>query len=98
MPTTTVASGPENRLGSAKPASTSIAGQILSLGRYLTQTEVHTYAFSVAANAILSLCPFIVMMMTIARQVLHSAAMERVIAEMVRYFLPAGQDFIVRNM
>ena len=27
--------------------------------RYLTQTEVHTYAFSVAANSILSLCPLI---------------------------------------
>jgi hypothetical protein len=31
--------------------------QITSLAKYLTQTEVHTYAFSVAANAILSLFP-----------------------------------------
>ena len=29
--------------------------------RYLTQTEVHTYAFSVAANSILSLFPLIVL-------------------------------------
>ncbi|HEV2463791.1 MAG TPA: YihY/virulence factor BrkB family protein, partial [Acidobacteriaceae bacterium] len=34
--------------------------QLLSLVRYLAQSEVHTYAFSVAANAILSLFPFIV--------------------------------------
>ena len=53
--------------------------QALSLARYLTQTEVHTYAFSVAANAILSLCPFIVMMFTVARQVFHSRAMENVL-------------------
>ena len=31
--------------------------------RYLTQTEVHTYAFSVAANAILSFFPFIVLLL-----------------------------------
>jgi membrane protein len=72
--------------------------QALSLARYLTQTEVHTYAFSVAANAILSLCPFIVMMFTVARQVFHSRAMENVIGEMIRYFLPAGQDFVVKNL
>ena len=34
----------------------------------MSQTEVHTYAFSVAANTILSLFPFIVMMFTIARR------------------------------
>jgi membrane protein len=72
--------------------------QALSLARYLTQTEVHTYAFSVAANAILSLCPFIVMMFTVARQVFHSRAMENVIGEMIRYFLPAGQEFVVKNI
>ena len=62
------------------------------------KTEVHTYAFSVAANAILSLFPFIVMMFTIARLVFHSQAMASAIAEMIRYFLPAGQDFVTKNM
>ena len=70
----------------------------LSLGRYLTQTEVHTYAFSVAANAILSLFPFIVMMLTVARRVFHSSSMVSVIGDMLHYFLPANQDFVVRNM
>jgi YihY family inner membrane protein len=68
------------------------------LARYLTQTEVHTYAFSVAANAILSLFPFIVMMYTVARRVFHSQSMQEVIGNMVRYFLPTGQDFVVKNM
>ena len=71
---------------------------MVSLARYLAQTEVHTYAFSVAANAILSLFPFIVMMYTVARRVFHSQSMEEVIGNMVRYFLPTGQDFVVKNM
>jgi membrane protein/epoxyqueuosine reductase len=75
-----------------------VAGEIFSLLRYMSQTEVHTYAFSVAANAILSLFPFIVMMFTVARLVFHSAAMESAIADMIRYFLPAGQQFVTKNM
>ncbi len=64
----------------------------------MAQTEVHTYAFSVAANTILSLFPFIVMMFTIARLVFHSHAMENAIADMIRYFLPTGQEFVTKNM
>lgn len=70
----------------------------ISLGVYLAQSEVHTYAFSVAANAILSLFPFIVLMFTIARSVFHSQSMVEVIGDMLHYFLPANQDFVVRNM
>lgn len=72
--------------------------RLVSLARYLTQTEVHTYAFSVAANAILSLFPFIVMMYTVARKIFHSQSMVDVVGNMVRYFLPTGQDFVVKNM
>ncbi len=72
--------------------------QIVSLARYLAQSEVHTYAFSVAANAILSLFPFIVMTWTIERHVFHSPSMEAILGDMLRYFLPAHQDFVVKNM
>ena len=83
----------------ARLASDATLGdEVLSLVRYMAQTEVHTYAFSVAANSILSLFPFIVMMFTIARLVFHSAAMESAIADMIRYFLPAGQQFVTKNM
>ena len=75
-----------------------LVGEMVSLVRYMAQTEVHTYAFSVAANAILSLFPFIVMMFTIARMVFHSSAMESAIADMIRYFLPTGQQFVTKNM
>ena len=71
---------------------------VASLARYLSQTEVHTYAFSVAANSILSLFPFIVMMFTIARQVFHSPGMVQVIRNMLIILLPSNQDFVVRNM
>jgi len=64
----------------------------------MTQTEVHTYAFSVAANVILSLFPFIVMMLTVSRQVFHSRLMEQVVGEMMENFLPTSQEFIMRNM
>ncbi len=66
--------------------------------RYLTRTEVHTYAFSVAANAILSFFPALVLLMTITRRLLHSRAMSDVIVQLLRDFLPTGQDFIVRNL
>jgi membrane protein len=79
-------------------SNASLVDEVVSLGRYMAQTEVHTYAFSVAANAILSLFPFIVMMFTIARLVFHSAAMESAIADMIRYFLPTGQQFVTKNM
>ena len=72
--------------------------QVVSLVRYLAQTEVHTYAFSVAANSILSLFPFIVVTWTIERWLFHSPRMESVLVDMLRYFLPAHQDFVVRNM
>jgi len=72
--------------------------QVLALLRYMAGTEVHTYAFSVAANAILSLFPFIVLLLTICRRVFHSRAMEQVVVDLMRGFLPVGQDFVMRNM
>jgi membrane protein len=80
------------------PSDASLFDELVSLVRYMAQTEVHTYAFSVAANAILSLFPFIVMMFTIARLVFHSPAMASAIGDMIRYFLPAGQQFVTKNM
>jgi YihY family inner membrane protein len=75
-----------------------LGAQLVALAKYMVRTEVHTYAFSVAANVILSLFPFIVMMLTICRQVFHSHQMELVVGEMMTNFLPSNQDFIMRNM
>jgi membrane protein len=70
----------------------------IALIRYLARTDVHTYAFSVAANSILSLFPFIVLLLTLTRRIFHSRTMEQVVGEMMRSFLPIGQDFVMRNM
>jgi membrane protein len=75
--------------------------QLIALVKYMMRTEVHTYAFSVAANVILSLFPFIVMMLTMCRVVFHSAAMAQVVVDMMYHFLPVSPDdraFIMRNM
>ncbi len=80
--------GPEATLGA----------QVVALARYLAQTEVHTYAFSVAANAVLCLFPFMVLLFSLSRNVFHSPGMQAVVGEMFRYLLPTGQDFVVRNM
>lgn len=65
---------------------------------YLLDSEVHTFAFSVAANAILSFIPFIVMLYSIAHGVFHSESMSDVINELVRYLMPSNQDWIIRNL
>ena len=65
---------------------------------YLLDSEVHTFAFSVAANAILSFIPFIVMLYTIAHGVFHSQAMTTILGDMVRYLFPSNQDWVVRNL
>jgi YihY family inner membrane protein len=76
-----------------------LRAQLVALARYMARTEVHTYAFSVAANAILSLFPFIVLLLlTVSRRVFHSRTMEAVVGDMMKSFLPVGQDFVMRNM
>jgi YihY family inner membrane protein len=65
---------------------------------YLLDSEVHTFAFSVAANAIISFIPFIVLLYTLSHSVFHSQRMEGVIGDMVHYFLPSNQDFVAANL
>jgi membrane protein len=72
--------------------------QAVPTAKYLLQTEVHTFAFSVAANAILSFFPFIVLMLTVTRQVLHSNAMYDVVIQLLRDHLPTGQEFVTHSL
>ncbi len=56
---------------------------------YLLDCEVHTFAFSVAANAILSFIPVFVLLYTLQIHFFHnSEPMKEVIDKMVNYFLP----------
>jgi membrane protein len=58
---------------------------------YLLDSEVHTFAFSVAANAIISFIPFAVLLYTCALTVFHSQAMKGVVDELVNYYLPTAE-------
>jgi membrane protein len=69
-----------------------------ALVRYLLDSEVHTFAFSVAANAILSFIPFIVLLYTLAQSVFHSQMMVEVVSDMVHYFMPSNQEFVAINL
>ena len=69
-----------------------------ALVAYLLDSEVHTFAFSVAANAILSFIPFIVLLYTLSRSVFHSTMMVSVVGDMVRYFLPSNQEFVAASL
>src|SRR5258706_523670 len=50
------------------------------------------------ANVVLSLFPFVVLLLTLARSVFPSPAMEQVIVDMLREYLPASQNFVIRNI
>jgi len=52
----------------------------------------------VAANALLSFFPFVLLLMTLIRRVFHSPVMYDVVRQLLRDFLPAGQDFVIRNL
>jgi len=78
------------------PARTSVL--IFSTVKYLLRTEVHTFAFSVAANALLSFFPFVLLMMMLIRRVFHSPVMYEIVVQLLRDYLPAGQEFVIRNL
>jgi membrane protein len=60
-----------------------------ALVRYLLDSEVHTFAFSVAANAILSFIPFIVLLYTLSLSVFHSHTMADVVSSLVANYFPS---------
>jgi YihY family inner membrane protein len=60
-----------------------------ALIKYLLDSEVHTFAFSVAANAILSFIPFVVLLYTLALSVFHSQSMAGVVSDLVTNYFPS---------
>jgi membrane protein len=83
----------------ARPRGSGLySGLVFSTVKYLLRTEVHTFAFSVAANALLSFFPFVLLMMVLIRRVFHSPVMYDVVVQLLRDYLPAGQEFVIRNL
>jgi len=99
-PTTTTVLPPAKAapLAPPQPRRGQFSGMAISTAKYLLRTDVHTFAFSVAANSILSFFPFVVLLMTLIRRVFHSRVMYDVLVELLRDYLPAGQDFVIRNL
>ena len=87
-----------DKQGAAEFRAAPAEGLLRSTARYLLRTDVHTFAFSVAANAILSFFPFLLLLMTLIRYVFHSQVMYDVVENLVRDFLPTGQEFVIRNL
>lgn len=56
--------------------------------RFLFQTEVHVYAFAVAANMLMSFFPFLVAIISLCRSVLHSRAAVDVIFRTLNDYFP----------
>jgi membrane protein len=66
---------------------------------YWMETESHVYGFSIAANVLLSFFPFLIVMVSLCKHLLHWNAAEDAIYLAMRDYFP-GQigDFIVRNL
>jgi membrane protein len=67
--------------------------------RYWMETEVHVYAFSIAANVLLSFFPFLIIMVTLCRHVLNWEAAEQAILFSLNDFFPGEVGkFVTRNL
>jgi YihY family inner membrane protein len=75
-----------------------VADLFVSSLRYIFSTEVHVYAFSIAANAYLAFFPFNLTLLTICRRGLHWEGAYQVVLELLRVHLPMGADSVIRNL
>lgn len=66
--------------------------------RYIFSTEVHAYAFSIAANAYLSFFPFTLILLAICRRWLHWEGAYQMVLQLLRVHLPIGADSVVRSL
>jgi YihY family inner membrane protein len=67
--------------------------------RYLSQTEVHVYALSIGASVLLSFFPFLIVMLTLVRDVFHFPAAENALVLALGDYFPGDLGhFIIRNL
>ena len=66
---------------------------------YLSQTEVHVYGLAISASVLLSFFPFLIVMLTLLRDVFHFPAAERALVLALGDYFPGDLGaFIVRNL
>ena len=78
------------------------AGRRLLFGRrptlrYLMETEVHVYAFSIAANVLLSFFPFLIVMVSLCRHVLQWPGAEKAIYLGLADYFPGQLGVFIRD-
>ena len=67
--------------------------------RYLSQTEVHVYALSIGASVLLSFFPFLIVMLTLIRDVLHFPLAEKALLLALGDYFPGDLgNFIIKNL
>jgi YihY family inner membrane protein len=67
--------------------------------RFWMQTEVHVYAFSIAANILLSFFPFLIVIMSLCRSVFKwRAAVDTVYFALNDYFPGPMSEYLTRNL
>jgi membrane protein len=81
----------------------SVSARLLELSRptaqYCAQTEVHVFALSIAASVLLSVFPFLIVMMSLCRYGLHWPAGVQALDLAMRDFFPGEiGEFIRRNL
>ena len=84
--------------GLARDFAPDLRGRFPASLRYLWTTEVHAYAFSIAANALLSFFPFSLLLVTVCDRVLQWHGAFQVVEQLLRANLPTGADFVIRNL
>ncbi len=97
----TTESGPSELRPHAPPDGAGLGrarDHILSLVRYLFNPEAHVHASSIAANVLLSFFPFTLIILTVCQRWLHWEGAFQVTLQLLRANLPAGADFVVRNL
>jgi YihY family inner membrane protein len=79
--------------------ATRVAKDIKPTVWYLFQVEVHVYAFSMAANVLLSFFPFLIVMVSLCRYVFQwEAAEDAIFLALREYFPDPLGSFIRRNL
>jgi membrane protein len=65
----------------------------------LTSNQNYSHASAIAFNALLSFFPFVVLLLVFCRKILHwPVGFETLLVLLKQYYLPVGQDFIIRNL
>jgi membrane protein len=89
---------PMPRAAARRQKITQHGSALLATFRYLSRSEAQTFAFSVAANAVLSFFPFMIVLITLIRRVLHSQGMYSALVQVLRDYIPSGQEAVIHNL